>query len=162
MTIWVTTNLQHVGYPLKFRRCNNGTAMQLHRPCWTGTKGKVTTSLDESLLWTKPGLAHTNQAWNVSQMNGSNLGLLIQRKLPYTMCCEDDVHCGVWHCWVNTAPCCTSKADCKRYLLLHIPAAPLLSSAQEKAILGATGPHNSLWQCKESHRCCCLGLLAPW
>ncbi|KAJ4450034.1 hypothetical protein ANN_01441 [Periplaneta americana] len=32
-----------------------------HRPCWTGTKGKMTTFLDESLLWTKPGLAHINQ-----------------------------------------------------------------------------------------------------
>ncbi|KAJ4450854.1 hypothetical protein ANN_02285 [Periplaneta americana] len=32
-----------------------------HRPCWTGTKGKMTTFLDESSLWTKPGLAHTNQ-----------------------------------------------------------------------------------------------------
>ncbi|KAJ4450655.1 hypothetical protein ANN_02084 [Periplaneta americana] len=30
-------------------------------PCWTGTKGKMTTFLDESSLWTKPGLAHTNQ-----------------------------------------------------------------------------------------------------
>ncbi|KAJ4437127.1 hypothetical protein ANN_17262 [Periplaneta americana] len=50
-----------VGYPMKFQRFNNGTAMQSHRPCWTGTKGKMTTFLDESSLWTKPGLAHTNQ-----------------------------------------------------------------------------------------------------
>ena len=27
----------------------------------------------------------------------------------YTMCCEGDVHCGVWHWWSNTAPHCTSK-----------------------------------------------------
>ncbi|KAJ4448785.1 hypothetical protein ANN_00176 [Periplaneta americana] len=35
--------------------------LRSHRPCWTGTKGKMTTFLDESSLWTKPGLAHTNQ-----------------------------------------------------------------------------------------------------
>ncbi|KAJ4436308.1 hypothetical protein ANN_18939 [Periplaneta americana] len=31
-----------------------------HRPCWTGTKEKMT-FLDESSLWTKPALTHTNQ-----------------------------------------------------------------------------------------------------
>ena len=46
---------------VKFPRYNNDTAMQSHRHCWTGTKGKATTFLDESTLWTKPGLAHTNQ-----------------------------------------------------------------------------------------------------
>ncbi|KAJ4445128.1 hypothetical protein ANN_06929 [Periplaneta americana] len=46
---------------MKFPMFNKGTAMQSHRPCWTGTKGKMTTFLDESLLWSKPGLAHTNQ-----------------------------------------------------------------------------------------------------
>ncbi|KAJ4441771.1 hypothetical protein ANN_11629 [Periplaneta americana] len=50
-----------VGYPMKFPRFNNSTAMQLHRPCWTRTKGKMTSFLDESSLWTNPGLAHTNQ-----------------------------------------------------------------------------------------------------
>ncbi|KAJ4432887.1 hypothetical protein ANN_21526 [Periplaneta americana] len=35
--------------------------LRLHRPCWTGTKGKMKTFLNESSLWTKPGLAHTNQ-----------------------------------------------------------------------------------------------------
>ncbi|KAJ4430148.1 hypothetical protein ANN_22358 [Periplaneta americana] len=49
------------GYPMKFPRFNNGTTMQSHRPCWTSTKEKMTAFLDESLLWTKPGLAHTNQ-----------------------------------------------------------------------------------------------------
>ena len=44
---------------MKFQSFNNGTAMQSHRPCWTGTKWKVSTFLDESSLWTKPGLAHT-------------------------------------------------------------------------------------------------------
>ena len=48
---------------MKYPRCNNGTATQSQRPCWTGTKGKVTTFLDESSLWTKPGLAHTNLTW---------------------------------------------------------------------------------------------------
>ena len=31
------------------------------RPCWSGTKGKVMTCLDESSLWMKHGLAHINQ-----------------------------------------------------------------------------------------------------
>ena len=57
-----------LGYPKFAARwisqqwCNNGTAMQSHRPCWTGTKWKVTTFLDESSLWMKHVLAHTNQA----------------------------------------------------------------------------------------------------
>ena len=48
-----------VGYPMKFPRCNNGTAMQSHRLCWTDTKRKMT-FLDESSLRTKPEIAHTN------------------------------------------------------------------------------------------------------
>ena len=60
-TVWVTTNLRCVGYPKKFLSFNSGTAMQSHRPCWTGIKGKVTSFLGESSLWTKPGLAHMNQ-----------------------------------------------------------------------------------------------------
>ena len=43
---------------------------------------------------------------------------------PYTMCCEGDVHCYVWHWWGNTAPGATSKTDGKRCLLLHVPAVP--------------------------------------
>ena len=37
--------------------------MTMHsgRPCCTDTRGKVTTFLDESSLWTKPGLGYTNQ-----------------------------------------------------------------------------------------------------
>ena len=31
----------------KLRRCNIGTDMQAHRPCWTGTKGNATIFLDE-------------------------------------------------------------------------------------------------------------------
>ena len=68
------------GYPMKFPKCNNGTAMQSHRPCWTSTKGKVTTFLDESSLWTKPGLDHTNHTWNANQMNGRVPVLLVQIK----------------------------------------------------------------------------------
>ncbi|KAJ4426052.1 hypothetical protein ANN_27679 [Periplaneta americana] len=60
-TFWATAKIQGVGYPMKYPRFNNGTTMQSHRPCWTGAKGKMTTLLDESSLWTKPGLAHTNQ-----------------------------------------------------------------------------------------------------
>ena len=84
---------------------------------------------------------------------------------PYTICCEGDVHCGIWHWRGNTAPCCTCKADSKYCLLLHIPAAPPLSRAQENVTLGGTEHHHSSWQCKESRRCCCHGplvLLAMW
>ena len=44
--------------------------------------------------------------WQVSWTNrcyGRNLGLLIRTKLETPikwMCCECDVHCGVWHWWV--------------------------------------------------------------
>ena len=41
---------------MKFSRYNNGTAMQSHVPCWTETRGKMITFLDESSLLTKPGL----------------------------------------------------------------------------------------------------------
>ena len=62
----------------------------------------------------------------------------------------------------NTAPCCTSKADGKCCLLLHVPATSPLSSAQEKTLtLGDTEPHHSSWQCKESHSGCCHEPLAP-
>ena len=44
-TFWVTATLQCIGYPMKFPMCNNGTTMQLHRPHWADTKGKVTTFL---------------------------------------------------------------------------------------------------------------------
>ena len=92
--------------------------------------------------------------WRLSWKNrcyGWNLGSLIRNKfetliqwmqasqfssskksVPYTMFCEGNVHCGIWHWWVNTAPCYTSKPDGKRCLLFHIPAALLLSSTQEK------------------------------
>ena len=80
----------------------------------------------------------------------------------YTMCCEGNVHCGVWHWRGNIAPRCTSKADCKLCLLLHVPAAPPSSSAQEKTTtLGGNELHHSSWQFKESRRCFCHGPLAP-
>ena len=72
-------------------------------------------------------------SWRLSWTNhryGRDLGLLMRTKLetpikwmeasrfssskesvPYTMYCEGDVHCGIWHWWGNTAPHCTSKAD---------------------------------------------------
>ena len=50
---------------------------------------------------------------------------------PYTMCWESDVHCAVYW-WVNIVPRLTYKADGKRCLLLHVPAAAPSSSAQEK------------------------------
>ena len=59
---------------MKFPRCNNGTAMQTYTPCWTDTKGKVMTFLDESTLWMKPGFAHTNQTWKANQINEKHAG----------------------------------------------------------------------------------------
>ena len=51
---------------------------------------------------------------------------------PYTICCEGALLCGIWHWWDNTAPCCTSKTDGKRCLLLHVPTALHSSIDQEK------------------------------
>ena len=79
----------------KFPRCNNGTTMQSHCPRWTSTKGKLMTFLDEASLLTKPGLTHTNQAWNANQMNGNILVLLVQRN-----CTRRNVlwrWCSLWH-----------------------------------------------------------------
>ena len=98
-------------------------------------KGKMTNFLDESLLWTKPGLAHTNQTWNANQMKGSISVLLDQKSVPYTMCCEIYVHCGIWHSWGNIAPHCTTKADDKRCLLLHVPAAPALRRIRRHLVI---------------------------
>ena len=78
--LWVYENLQRFGYPMKSPRCNNGTAMQSHKPYWTGTKRKVKTLLDESPLWMKPGLVYTNQTWNAHKTKGSIPVLLVQRK----------------------------------------------------------------------------------
>ena len=61
-------------------------------------------------------------SWNV----------LVKESAPYTMCCDDNVHCDVWHWWSITAPRFTTKADGKCSLLLHVPAAPASSSAQEE------------------------------
>ena len=112
------------------------------------------------------GLSWTNRRY------GRNLGSLLRTKLetpikwmeassffsskesaPYTMCCEGDVHYGVWFWW-GTAPSCISKADGKHCLLLNVSAAPSSPSVQEKTTpLGDTEPYHSSWQCKESHRC---------
>ena len=51
------------------------------------------------LSWTTPGLAHMNQIWNANQMNGSIRFSSFKQSAPYSMCCEGDVHCGIWHCW---------------------------------------------------------------
>ena len=59
--------VSNIGYPMKFPRCNNGTTLQSHRPCWTSAKRKVMTFMDKSSLWTKLGLTHTNKTSNVNQ-----------------------------------------------------------------------------------------------
>ena len=50
------------------------------------------------------------------------------------MWCEGDVHCGVWHWWGNTAPCCTSKATVNAAYYCTF----LQHHHQEKTILGDT------------------------
>ena len=40
--------------------------------------------LDETSLWTKPGLAQMNQTWNVNQMNGSIQFFSSKKSAPYT------------------------------------------------------------------------------
>ena len=107
-----------------------------------------------TLLWTE--LEMPIKWMEASQFSSS------KESVPYTMCCEGDIHCDIWHWWGNTAPCYTSKADGKCCLLLRVPAAPSSSSAQEKTTtLGGTEPHHSSWQCKELHHCCCHGPLVP-
>ena len=85
------------------------------------TRGKVTTFLDESSLWTKPKLIHNEQ-------NSSS-----KESAPYTMFCKGNDHCGLWHWQGNTAPCHTYKADSESCLLLHIPPTHS-SNTQEKTI----------------------------
>ena len=76
------------------------------------------------------------------------------------MFCKCDFHCGIWHCWGNTV--LHHAVYLQGCLLLHLTAAQLSSNAQEKTtILGGAESHHSSWQCKESHRCCCHGPLAP-
>ena len=63
---------------MKFPRCNNGTAMHSHRPCWTGINGKVTTFLDET--WARsyePNLKRQSNEWKY-------LGSLRQKKVRTT------------------------------------------------------------------------------
>ena len=54
----LTQTCSGLDIPWNFR---GATVAPLCGPFWTGSKGKVTTFLDESSLSTKPGLAHTNQ-----------------------------------------------------------------------------------------------------
>ena len=103
--------------------------------------------------------------WRLSWTNRRywrNLGSLIRTKLetPFkkmeasrfsssaesalcTMCYEGDIHCAVWQCCGNTAPHCTSKADGKPCIQLHVPASSPSSSAQEKTTtVGGREPHH--------------------
>ena len=98
----------------------------------------------DSLIWTK---LETPIKWMEATWFFSS-----KESVPYTMCCEGDFHCGIWHWWGNTEPWSTSKVDGKRCLLLKVPSATPSSSAQKKTMkLGGTEPHRPLWQCKESH-----------
>ena len=90
---WITTNFQRVGYTVKFHRCN---------------KGKMATFLDESPLWTKPGLIHSNQTWNATSNEWKHPGSPRRKKVRPTQCavkvmfivaCEIDgilLHHGRW------------------------------------------------------------------
>ena len=95
----------------------------------------------ESSLWMKPGLAiRTKLETPIKWMEVFRFSLS-KESAPYTMCCDGDVHWGVWYWWGNIAPRCISKTDGKRCLQLQVPAAPHLSSTQDKTTaLGGTGP----------------------
>ena len=109
-------NLQRVGYPLNLLSAATtplcsciGLGVPVPKGRWR-------------LSWTKPGLVHTNQTWNVNQMNGSILVLVVQRK-----CALRNVMwswCSLWRMTLldNTAPHCTVKADGTCCLQLHVPA----------------------------------------
>ena len=163
-TFSVTAHLHRVWYLMKFPRCNNGTSMQSHRPCCTGTKGKVTTFLNESPLRKKPGLAHTNQTWNANEMNGSIPVLLIQKT-----CAPHHVlwrWCSLWRRSYNIDGIILhhavpprkklNAADYCTFLQHHLRPA-----LRRKRNLVVQNPHHSSWQYKESHSCCCDGPLAP-
>ena len=92
----------------------NDTAMQTLRPRYQregddflgrNLGSLKRTKLETSIKWM--------EVYRYSSYKGS---------APYTLCCEVDVHCGVWHCWGYIAPRCTTNADGKRCLLLHFPA----------------------------------------
>ena len=146
MIFRVTANLQRVGYHMKFLRYENGTAMQLHSLLDQYQRegddflGQIIT-LDKT--WAhlcKPNLKRQSNEWKhpcsprPKKVHPTEYAVRVMFIVAY----------------------CTSKADGKRCLLLHIPTAPPLSSIQEKTtMLGGIEPHYSSWQCKESHHCCC-------
>ena len=101
---------------------------------WVSSRSRSVTKLCSLLL-------DQYQRWWMNRHYRWNLGSLIQTKseMPikwmeasrffsskgstaYTVCCEDDDHCGVWG---NAAPCGTSKADDICCLLLHISSRAL-------------------------------------
>ena len=144
-TFWVIANLQRVGYLMKFPMCNNGLVgpvakgkwrlSWINRRCGRNLGSLIRTTLETPIKWME-----------ASRFSSSRESAL------YTMCCEGDAHCGVWHGWGNTAPLFIFKANGKRCLLLHVPAVSHSCSAQEKTTtLGGTELHYSSWQCKESH-----------
>ena len=78
--------------------------------------------------------------------------------LPYTMCCESDVHCGVWHWWGNTVlP--RQKVNAVYYctfLQYHIRSA-LRRKRRHLVVQNSNILHD---KAKDSHRCCSHGPLA--
>ena len=112
--------------PMKFLKCNNGTAMQSQKPWWTGTKGKVNTFLDETWAHSyEPKLKRQSNEWKHPSSPRP-------KKVRSTQCVE-------WFQWGNITPRCTTKADCKLCLLVQVPVKPFSSSAQEKTTLGGGG-----------------------
>ena len=103
---------------------------------------KVTTFLDKTLAHSyEPNLKCQSNEWK-------HQGSPLLKKVHPRQCAVKVLF--LWHIWGNTAPCCTSKADDKFCILLHVPAAPPSSSTQEKTMtLGGTELHRSSWQCKE-------------
>ena len=113
MTVWVSTNLQCIEYPMKFLRCNNGTTMQSHRSCWIGTKGKVMTFLDET--WAnsyKPNFKYQFNEWKHPSSRPKKVHpIQCAVKVMFTVVYDTDRvtlhHTVPWRQTVNTAYYCT-------------------------------------------------------
>ena len=116
--------------------------------------------LNHSSLWTKSGLALRTQLETPIKWMEAYRFSSSKQSVPYSMCYEGDVHCGVWHWWGNNVPRCTSRADC---LILHIPAAQSSSSAKEKTTtLGDTEPHILLDNARSHTALAVTDLLRRW
>ena len=156
MTFWVTVNLQRVGYPITFPRCNNCIAMKSHRPCCTGTKGMVTTSLDKTSARSyEPNLKRQSNEWKhpdsprAKKVRPTQCAVKVMFIMAYGI---DGVilhHAVPPRQTVNAAYYCTFMQHHLRPALRRKRRHMMV---QNPIILRDNA---------RSHRCCCHGLIAP-